>query len=128
MAQQVPVDPAAEVTDRQGSSVHEILPDVAYRRLAIVNVVFLGRPGAGDRQWVLIDAGVMGTSSLIESARARGSARVHVLWPSCSLMATSIMWVRFRLWPIDGMRRSTPTSWRCLISQGDLPIRRPIRR
>jgi len=68
MAQQVPVDPAAEVTDRQGSSVHEILPDLAYRRLAIVNVVFLGRPGAGDRQWVLIDAGVMGTSSLIESA------------------------------------------------------------
>src|SRR4051794_36600181 len=68
MAQQVPVDPAAEVTDNQASPVHEVLTDVAYRRLAIVNVVFLGRSGAGDRQWVLIDAGVMGTASFIESA------------------------------------------------------------
>lgn len=75
MAQQVSVDPAAEVTDKQGSSFHEVLPDVAYRRLAIVNVVFLGRAGAGDRQWVLIDAGVMGTASFIEnSARERFGA------------------------------------------------------
>jgi hypothetical protein len=39
---------------------HVIAPDLAYRRLALVNVVFLGRPGAGDRQWTLIDAGVPG--------------------------------------------------------------------
>jgi hypothetical protein len=30
---------------------HVIAPDLAYRRLALVNVVFLGWPGAGDRQW-----------------------------------------------------------------------------
>jgi glyoxylase-like metal-dependent hydrolase (beta-lactamase superfamily II) len=45
-----------------------IAPDLAYRRLALVNVVFLGRPGAGDRQWTLIDAGVPGLGGLIESA------------------------------------------------------------
>ena len=47
---------------------HVVAPDLAYRRLALVNVAFLGRPGAGDRQWTLIDAGVPGLSGLIESA------------------------------------------------------------
>ena len=47
---------------------HVIAPDLAYRRLALVNVVFLGWPGAGDRQWTLIDAGVPGLGGLIESA------------------------------------------------------------
>jgi glyoxylase-like metal-dependent hydrolase (beta-lactamase superfamily II) len=47
---------------------HVIASDLAYRRLALVNVVFLGRPGAGDRQWTLIDAGVPGLGGLIESA------------------------------------------------------------
>jgi glyoxylase-like metal-dependent hydrolase (beta-lactamase superfamily II) len=49
---------------------HVIAPDLAYRRLALVNVVFLGRSGAGDRQWTLIDAGVgvPGLGGLIESA------------------------------------------------------------
>jgi len=51
-----------------GDGAHVIAPDVAFRRLALVNVVFLGRPGAGDRQWTLIDAGVPGLGSLIESA------------------------------------------------------------
>jgi len=37
-------------------------------RLGIVNVVFFGRAGAGDREWVLIDAGVMGTIGLITGA------------------------------------------------------------
>ena len=47
---------------------HVIAPDLAYRRLALANVVFLGRPGAGDRQGTLIDAGVPGLGSLIEGA------------------------------------------------------------
>ena len=47
---------------------HVVAPDLAYRRLALVNVAFLGRPGAGDRQWTLIDAGGPGLGSLIESA------------------------------------------------------------
>lgn len=49
----------------------EIATDLAYRRLAIVNVVFYGRAGAGDREWVLIDAGLYGTKAWITDAASR---------------------------------------------------------
>lgn len=65
MDKQVPVDPEAQVNGETQDGLHEIAPDLAYRRLAIVNVVYFGRPDAGDRQWVLIDAGVAGTAGLI---------------------------------------------------------------
>ncbi len=51
-------------------ATREVTPDLAYKRLAIVNVVFYGPPGAGDRQWVLIDAGLPGTAGLIARAAA----------------------------------------------------------
>jgi glyoxylase-like metal-dependent hydrolase (beta-lactamase superfamily II) len=73
MPQQVPIDPSAradnsELDNARDDGTREIAPDLAYRRLAIVNVVFVGRAGAGDRQWVLVDTGVMGTKHLIMSA------------------------------------------------------------
>ncbi len=51
-----------------GDGTHAITHDLAYQRHAIVNVVFWGRPGAGDREWVLIDAGLMGSRAAIEAA------------------------------------------------------------
>ena len=72
MAQQIPVspefafDPTAD--DSRADEVHELTADVAYKRLAIVNVVFLGPPAAGDRGWVLVDAGIFGSASFIRSA------------------------------------------------------------
>ena len=39
---------------------NEVAPDVAYRRLAMVNVVFFGLPGCGDGNWILIDTGLAG--------------------------------------------------------------------
>jgi glyoxylase-like metal-dependent hydrolase (beta-lactamase superfamily II) len=36
----------------------EVAPDVGCLELAIVNVCFVGNPGAGDREWVLVDAGM----------------------------------------------------------------------
>lgn len=71
MAQQIPIDPEAIVRDAdetRDASFVEVTSDVAYRRLAIANVVFIGPSGAGDRNWVLIDAGVPGLSHLIRSA------------------------------------------------------------
>jgi glyoxylase-like metal-dependent hydrolase (beta-lactamase superfamily II) len=73
MGRQIPLDPAgraddARRDDERDDSTHEVAPDLAYRRLAIVNVVFFGIPGAGDRGWVLIDAGVIGTTRLITAA------------------------------------------------------------
>ncbi len=49
----------------------EVAADLAYRRLVLVNVAFFGRANAGDRQWVLIDAGLFGTKSLITGAAAK---------------------------------------------------------
>jgi glyoxylase-like metal-dependent hydrolase (beta-lactamase superfamily II) len=73
MSQQIPLDPSGRADDPKADAArddgtHEVAPDLAYRRLAIVNVAFYGRPGAGDRQWVLIDAGVFGTMGLITNA------------------------------------------------------------
>jgi glyoxylase-like metal-dependent hydrolase (beta-lactamase superfamily II) len=72
MAQQIPLDPTARADDpKRDDATREVCPDLAYRRLAIVNVVFFGTPGAGDRQWVLIDAGVIGTTGMIITAAER---------------------------------------------------------
>lgn len=71
MAQQIPVDSAAGVdSPTGGDGTHAITGDLAYQRHAIVNVIFWGKPGAGDREWVLIDAGVIGSRSAIRAAAA----------------------------------------------------------
>jgi len=76
MEQQIPISPDARADDPQaddarGDSTHEVAPDLAYQRLAIVNVAFYGLAGAGDRQWVLIDAGLPGTAGQIAKAAAQ---------------------------------------------------------
>ena len=73
MAEQIPLNTTARADDPQWDAVrddgtHELAPDLAYQRLAIVNVVFVGPAEAGDRGWVLVDAGIFGTARLIRSA------------------------------------------------------------
>jgi len=68
---QIPLDPSARADDPASDALrddgtHEVTADIAYKRLAVVNVVFYGAPGTRD--WVLIDAGVYGAASLIASA------------------------------------------------------------
>ncbi len=65
MAQQIPVDPAAVFGDAEEGNVIGLLPDLAYRRLGMVNVVLAGEPTAPA---VLIDAGLPGTAPLIRHA------------------------------------------------------------
>lgn len=70
---QVPLDAAAHADDAHQDAIrddgtNEVTPDLSYKRLAIANVVFYGVAGAGNGQWVLIDAGVPGTTGLIEKA------------------------------------------------------------
>lgn len=69
----IPLDSSARADspaqdDARDDGTHEIAPDVAYKRLAIVNVAFFGLPHAGDRQWVLIDAGLPATAGSIAKA------------------------------------------------------------
>ena len=69
VGRQVPVSRRAVRLGLDGRA-RAVAVDVAYRRLAMVNVVFLGREGAGDRGWVLVDAGLKGTARWIEAAAA----------------------------------------------------------
>lgn len=46
----------------------EVAPDVACLQLPIVNVYLVGWPGAGDRQWVLVDAGLATSGRRIREA------------------------------------------------------------
>src|SRR5205814_2305145 len=71
MSQGVPLTEESRADDPEidrdnGDSTHEIADNIAYKRLAIVNVVFVGQPGAGDREWVLIDAGLPGFAGAIK--------------------------------------------------------------
>ncbi|MFO0891771.1 MAG: MBL fold metallo-hydrolase [Isosphaeraceae bacterium] len=70
MVQQVRVSPDAIADETSHGGVHEVAAELGYLRLAIVNVVFHGKPGSGDREWVLIDAGVAGTGRVIRDAAA----------------------------------------------------------
>lgn len=80
---QIPLSPAADAEHRQSDSdrndgTRQIVPDVAYRQLVIVNVIFVGFENAGDGNWVLVDAGIAGSADAIRSAartRFGGSGR-----------------------------------------------------
>jgi glyoxylase-like metal-dependent hydrolase (beta-lactamase superfamily II) len=75
MTEQVPLSSDASALQpaldpARNDKTHEVLPDLAYRRLGIVNIVFFRPSKAGDRGWVLINAGLTGTKGLIKSAAA----------------------------------------------------------
>lgn len=70
MEHSIPLDPAGRAGHAEDDGTQEVRPDLAYKRLAIVNVVFFGPPGAGDRGWTLIDAGIPGTAGVIKKAAA----------------------------------------------------------
>ena len=58
------------MTARNDGAATGVLADLSYIRDRIVNVFFHGRAGAGDRNWVLIDAGLAGSAARIERAAA----------------------------------------------------------
>ncbi len=70
MAQQIPVAAEAAIDATAHGGVHDITADLGSVRIAIVNVVLFGTPQAGDRGWVLIDAGLIGGKGAIKSAAA----------------------------------------------------------
>ena len=73
MEHTIPLDPNARADnpeeDRERhDGTHEILHDLAYKRTMISNVVFYGTTQETASRWVLIDAGIPGTASVIEKA------------------------------------------------------------
>ena len=74
MVQKVPLSDECEAGTVHGHT-QQVTIDLALLRLPIVNMVLFGQPGAGDRQWVLIDAGVPGfTARVMEAAADRFAA------------------------------------------------------
>jgi len=65
MAQQIPVDDSALMFGIEAEDATQVVHDVAYRRLGIVNIVYFGEPARESGRWVLIDAGVAGTARAI---------------------------------------------------------------
>ncbi len=70
MAQQIPLPETEETGAERDGGVLEVAADLAAKRLLLVNIALLGRPDAGDRGWVLIDAGLPGTAGAITAAAA----------------------------------------------------------
>jgi glyoxylase-like metal-dependent hydrolase (beta-lactamase superfamily II) len=107
-------------------NTREIVSEVAYRQLAIVNVVFVGIEKAGDGNWVLVDAGIPGSARAIRSAaRARFGAYGR---PACIVMTHAHF-------DHVGALETLANEWTCrsmhippsiLISTARGPIRRPI--
>lgn len=70
MTQQIPIDNTAVSAAEQDDGTLGVAPDIAYRRLLFVNVVYLGTPGQAD--WVLVDTGVPGmVERICDAARER---------------------------------------------------------
>jgi glyoxylase-like metal-dependent hydrolase (beta-lactamase superfamily II) len=67
---QIPISNDALVFVDSSEAAREIAPDLAYQRLLMVNVVFVGLRDAGDRGWTLLDAGIPGASAAIRRAAA----------------------------------------------------------
>jgi glyoxylase-like metal-dependent hydrolase (beta-lactamase superfamily II) len=74
---QIPLSDSA-AADRPGDDrlrddkTRQLAPDLGYRQIAIVNVMFFGTAGCGDRAWILVDAGIPGCAADIRAAaRAR---------------------------------------------------------
>src|SRR5215218_7343841 len=61
---------AAPERGREGqqSAATQVTTDVAYLRDRIVNLFFVGEPGAGEQGWTLVDAGLYGSAERIVRA------------------------------------------------------------
>lgn len=66
MPEHIQIDDAAIADIASGRATQTIIDDIAYQRLAIVNVVYVGLPGSAD--WVLVDTGIPGSTGFIERA------------------------------------------------------------
>ncbi len=70
MVAQIAVPDEAVIARPASGELCEVAPRLTCLRLGIVNVMLMGSPGAGDRKWVLVDAGVTGYRGMIEKAAA----------------------------------------------------------
>ena len=68
MKEEIGLSDDAIAADVEDGGLHVVASDLAYQRLGIVNVMYVGPARAGNGEWVLIDAGLMGTTRFILKA------------------------------------------------------------
>jgi glyoxylase-like metal-dependent hydrolase (beta-lactamase superfamily II) len=68
MTSQIPLGRDARAEETEEGRTRVIATDLAYQRLGIVNVAYIGMPGEGGDRWALVDCGVTGTTRLILAA------------------------------------------------------------
>jgi glyoxylase-like metal-dependent hydrolase (beta-lactamase superfamily II) len=81
-----------------------VASDVAYLFDRMVNVVFVGAPGAGDREWVLVDAGLPGSADKIKRAAAQafgGSRPAAILLTHGHVDHVGAIHTLVREWDVD---------------------------
>lgn len=68
MPEQIPLSAKdrADDPDANDGGTHDVCPDLAYKRLSVVNVAFIGAPQTAD--WVLVDTGLPGSAGAIQRA------------------------------------------------------------
>jgi glyoxylase-like metal-dependent hydrolase (beta-lactamase superfamily II) len=67
MKRQIPLEDAGSPEfEHDDDGTIQVADDLAYKRLAIANVIFVGKPH--QTKWVLVDAGVPGTAAVIAAA------------------------------------------------------------
>lgn len=85
MDKQIPLDRGVEADLDDHHAVKVVALDIAYKRLVMVNVVYLGSPLGGEREWVLVDAGLPGSAGAI----ARGAEhRFGTTGPPAAIIMT----------------------------------------
>lgn len=72
MAKHIRVDTDAAADGQSEGGLHELTHDLAYQRLIMVNVAYLGTTSHHNPEWVLVDAGLPGsTKPILESVEHR---------------------------------------------------------
>jgi len=66
----IPVPRSLGTVGEAGEEPISVTDDLAYICTTMVNLYFVGPPGAGDRGWVLVDTGLAGSTERIVSAAA----------------------------------------------------------
>lgn len=66
----IPVPRSLATVDETHGEPIPVTEDLAYLCTTMVNLYFVGPPGAGDRGWVLVDTGLPGSASRIATAAA----------------------------------------------------------
>lgn len=68
-------NPIQQILNARASSAFDVAPDVSGLQIVMVNLYFHGKPGAGDGNWVLIDAGLpLSGARIVRAAEERFGA------------------------------------------------------